>query len=134
MITSKFKNTITSIPNYLDGAAYIYSIDYGEEIYPIEKIKPLLIGDKHAYVPFEEISISDRVRYEFESRSKKITMKIRIAQLKEIGSKNVLKIGDEYHRIFNAFHFTNKEGFKQSDITLEEYPNAIIDEGENKNE
>ena len=36
---------------------------------------------------------------------------------------NVLKIGNEYHKVYNAYHFTNNEGFKQTDLTLVEYKN-----------
>lgn len=35
-----------------------------------------------------------------------------------------MEIDGKYHKVFNAYHFTNKDGFKQSDLTLEEYPRA----------
>ena len=55
-------------------------------------------------------------------------MKIRIPQTKEITALNVLKIGDKYHKVYNAYHFTNKEGFKETDLTLEIYPNVILED------
>jgi hypothetical protein len=45
---------------------------------------------------------------------------------------NVLKIGKEYHKVYNAYHFTNSDGFKETDLTLEEYPNAKLEEKENE--
>lgn len=48
--------------------------------------------------------------------------------MKEITSLNVVKIGNEYHKVFNAYHFTNNDGFKQTDLTLEEYPRVKLEE------
>jgi hypothetical protein len=77
---------------------------------------------------FQELSITDRLRFEAEERKKDLTMKIRIPQTKEITSLHVLKIGNEYHKVFNAYHFKNKDGFLQTDITLENYPNPKLEE------
>ncbi len=126
MSTFGFKNSITSIPTYLDGSAAVYIITQTEDVYPVEIIVPVLFYGKEIRIPFEEISLTDRTKYEFESRSKKITMKIRISQTKEMSSKHALKIGDKFHRVFNAFHFKNKDGYAQTDLTLEEYPNPTL--------
>ena len=48
--------------------------------------------------------------------------------MKEITSLNVVKIGNEYHKVFNVYHFTNNDGFKQTDLTLEEYPRVKLEE------
>ena len=77
---------------------------------------------------FEELSISDKLRFESEERKRKLSLKIRIPQMKEITSLNVVKIGNEYHKVFNAYHFTNNDGFKQTDLTLEEYPRVKLEE------
>lgn len=73
------------------------------------------------------MSISDRLRFDAEERKKEITYKLRIPQTKEITSLHVVKIGNEYHKVFNAYHFTNKDGFKQTDLTLEEYPRVKLE-------
>ena len=122
-----FKETITSIPNYKDGCFSIYEIANKNTTFPEEYLK--LISDKKFW--FEEKSISDKLRFEAEAREVDLTFKIRIAQDKTITSKNVLKIGNEYHKVFNVYHFTNADGFKQSDITLQKYENPILEEEKN---
>ena len=114
-----YKGNITSIPTYNDGKFKLYEIKQIDSTYPDEYIKE--ISNKSMW--FKELSISDKLRFEAEQREKTLTMKIRIPQTKEITSMNVLKIGKEYHRVYNAYHFTNSEGFKETELTLEEYPN-----------
>ena len=118
-----YKGNITSIPTYNDGKFKLYEIKQIDSTYPDEYIKE--ISNKSMW--FKELSISDKLRFEAEQREKTLTMKIRIPQTKEITSMNVLKIGKEYHRVYNAYHFTNSEGFKEIDLTLEEYPNAKLE-------
>ena len=122
-----YKENITSIPTYNDGKFKLYEIKQKDSTYPDEYIKE--ISNKPMW--FKELSISDRLKFESEQREKNLTMKIRIPQTKEITSMNVLKIGKEYHKVFNAYHFTNNEGFKETDLTLEAYPNAKLEEKEN---
>ncbi len=117
-----YKENITSIPTYNDGKFELYEIRQKDSTYPVECIKK--IPNKPMW--FKELSISDRLKFDAEQREKKITMKIRIPQTKEITSMNVLKIGKEYHKVYNAYHFVNNEGFKETDLTLEEYPNPNI--------
>ena len=62
-----------------------------------------------------------------EERNKKITYKLRIPQTKQINSLCVVKIGNEYHKVYNAYHFTNKDGFKQTELTLEKYPRVKLE-------
>ena len=123
-----YKENITSIPTYNDGKFKLYEIKQKDSTYPDEYIKE--ISNKPMW--FKELSISDRLKFESEQREKNLTMKIRIPQTKEITSMNVLKIGKEYHKVFNAYHFKNDEGFKETDLTLEAYPNAKLEEKENE--
>lgn len=123
-----YKENITSIPTYNDGKFKLYEIKQIDSTYPDEYIKE--VPNKSMW--FKELSISDKLRFEAEQREKNLTMKIRIPQTKEITSMNVLKIGKEYHKVFNAYHFTNNEGFKETDLTLEAYPNAKLEEKENE--
>ena len=92
--------------------------------YPDEYIEKAI--DKPIW--FKELSISDKLRFDAEQRDKKLTIKIRIPQIKEITSMNVLKIGEEYHKVYNTYHFINDQGYKETDLTLEQYPNPIIEE------
>lgn len=119
-----FKQSITNLPVYNDGEFRLFEIKQTKDTYSIE-----YLHDTEKVFWFEELSISDKLKFEAEERKKKITYKLRIPQTKEINSLCVVKIGEEYHKVFNAYHFTNKDGFKQTDLTLEEYSRVKL-EGE----
>ena len=118
-----FKQNITKLPAYNDGVLELFAIKQTNDTYPIDYLSST--GKK---IYFEELSISDRLRFEAEQRQKDLSLKIRIPQTKEIDSLCVLKIGDNYHKVYNAYHFTNNEGFKQTDLTLENYNNPKLEE------
>jgi hypothetical protein len=119
-----YKQNITNLPTYNDGKFRLFEIKQTKDTFPVE-----YLHDTGKVIWFEELSISDRLRFEAEERKKNITYKIRIPQIKSIDSLCVVKIGNVYHKIYNAYHFTNKEGFKQTDLTLVEYPRVKL-EGE----
>lgn len=116
-----YKQTITNIPNYNDGFFQLYKINQSDNQFPEEYLTNLNIE-----IWFESISITDKLKYDLSQRNQNIYIKIRIAQVKEIGSLNVVKIGDTFYKVYNAYHFTNKDGYPQSDLTLEEYPNPKV--------
>lgn len=118
-----YKQNITNLPTYNDGKFRLLEIKQTETTYPVE-----YLHDTGKDFWFEELSISDRLRFEAEEREKKITCKIRITQTKQINSLCVVKIGNEYHKVYNCYHFTNKDGIKQTDLTLEEYPRVRLEE------
>lgn len=118
-----YKQNITSLPTYNDGKLKLFAIKQTQNTYPVEYLKNM-----KKEVWFEELSISDKLRFESEERKRRLSLKIRIPQMKEITSLNVVKIGNEYHKVFNAYHFTNNDGFKQTDLTLEEYPRVKLEE------
>lgn len=118
-----YKQNITSLPTYNDGKLKLFAIKQTQNTYSVEYLKNM-----KKEVWFEELSISDKLRFESEERKRKLSLKIRIPQMKEITSLNVVKIGNEYHKVFNAYHFTNNDGFKQTDLTLEEYPRVKLEE------
>lgn len=118
-----YKQNITSLPTYNDGKFRLFEIKQTDETYSVE-----YLHDTGYDIWFEELSISDRLRFDAEQRKKTITYKLRIPQTKQINSLCVVKIGNEYHKVFNAYHFTNKDGYKQTDLTLEEYPRVRLEE------
>lgn len=126
---SHFSLNITSIPVYNDGSFFLFEISHTDDSFPVEKIKQLY--DKPFF--YQELSLTDNVVFENDKRDKKIVLKIRIPQDRDITSKNVLKINDEYYQVFNVYHFKNKDGYLQSDITLQEYPNPEV-LGDEKND
>lgn len=118
-----YKQDITSLPTYNDGVFKLFQIKQTEDNFPLEYLKD--IGEE---IWFEELSISDRLKFEAEERKKNITHKLRIPQRKDITALNVVKIEDTYHKVFNAYHFTNSDGYKQTDLTLELYSRVKLEE------
>lgn len=118
-----YKQNITEIPTYNDGKFRLFEINQTDTSYPVE-----YLHDTGYDVWFEELSISDKLKFEAEERDKKITLKLRIEQAKQINSLCVVKIGDNYHKVYNAYHFTNENGFKQTDLTLEKYLNPKLED------
>ena len=118
-----YSQNITSLPTYNDGVFRLFQIKQTEDNFPLEYLK-----DTGEEIWFEELSISDKLKFEAEERKKNITYKIRIPQRKDITSLNVVKIDDTYHKVFNAYHFTNSDGYQQTDLTLELYPRVKLEE------
>lgn len=116
-----YKPNITNIPNYCDGFFQLYKINQSDNQFPEEYLTNL-----NAEIWFEMISITDKLKYDLNQRGQDIYTKIRIAQVKTIGSLNAVKIGDTFYKVYNAYHFVNKDGYPQTDLTLEEYPNAKV--------
>lgn len=114
----------TNLPTYNDGKFELFEIKQKDSTYPDEYIKK--VPNKSMW--FKELSISDKLRFDAEQRDKQLTMKIRIPETKEITSMNVLKIGNKYHKVYNTYHFTNSEGYRETDLTLEDYPNVKLEE------
>lgn len=117
-----FKLNITEIPVYNDGSFLLYLIKQVPKTFPSEIL--VLLNDEPFF--YQELSLNDDIVFANDKRERKIKLKIRIPQDKDITSINVLKINEEYYQVFNAYHFTNKEGYLQSDITLQEYPNPCV--------
>ncbi len=124
MTIQHYKLNITNLPNYNDGSFLLFKIISSNTTFPYEKLEKVQDDDFF----FEELSLSDSIMFENEKRTKKIKRKIRIPQDRDITSRNVLFIDDEYYKVFNIYHFKNKDGISQSDITLEEYNNPILEE------
>lgn len=104
------------LPRYLDGFAKVFKLESTNENFPV--YEP---NDLNIQLSFELLSISDVRRMEFEARGKRITMKIRIPQWREISVDHLLEIEGVKHKVFNAYHFKDKDGFPKTDITLEVY-------------
>lgn len=117
------KNLETSIQEFKDGCFKLYEIKQADESFPTDYLH--LITNKPFW--FEERSISNSLKFQSESRDVNLTMKIRIPQEKQITSMNVLKIGKEYHKVFNAYHFKNDDGERLTDITLQKYENPVLE-------
>ena len=105
---------IMTVPEYTDGCFELYKIEHDTTSdFPVDKLKNM---DMEIW--FREISVFDRVRYEFEQGGKEITMKIRIPRYKGIDSQCVCKIDGVVHLVYNAAHVVDKDGFKETELTL----------------
>ncbi len=110
----------SKLPIYVDGIFHLYKIFDTEDLYPEQKLIDMKMD-----ICFEELSVFDKLKYELSSVGAEITGKLRIPQYKDITSDCVLKIGNVYHRVYNAAHFTNSEGYRQTDITLEKWTGSV---------
>ena len=103
-----------AMPEYVDGVLEIRRIVNDESgDYPEEKLER--IGLK---VWYRELSVYDTTRAKLSADSIEVTLKLAIPQYKQINSKCVCIIGGEQHEIYNVAHFTTKDGFRESELTL----------------
>lgn len=102
------------LPEYTDGCMIIYKIRHDTtQDFPEEYLE-----DMNLKVWFREISVYDRVKYEFNQGGKEITMKIRIPQFKGVDSKCVCVIDGRQHLVYNATHVKDSYGFPETELTL----------------
>ena len=104
----------TELPEYVDGNFKLYDI-ITEKIndFPVEKIKSCDMA-----VCYNEISIFDHTRHDFHQAGIDVTKKIRIPRYDKITSDCVCIIDGVQHRVYNATGIVNKNGFKETEITL----------------
>lgn len=120
MSTRNFKSSITQLPTYLDGYFNLFKISDGGEVFPQDKIT--LVAKNF---PFKMLSISDSLRFQEQQRDIEITYKLRIAQTRQIGSLHLIQMEDGWHEVNNVFHFINKDGYPETDITLTKYNKEV---------
>ena len=102
------------LPEYTDGCLRLYRIkEDTSKDYP-----ETYLEDTKLDIWFREISVYDKVRYEFDQGGKEITMKIRIPQYKGIDSKCMCLIDRDQHLVYNATHVKDKYGFPETELTL----------------
>lgn len=102
------------LPVYTDGCLSLYRIiEDTNSDYPVEVMK-----DEQMEIWFREISVYDKVKYEFDQGGREITMKIRIPQYKKLDSECVCVIDGKQHLVFNATHVKDKYGFPETELTL----------------
>ncbi len=102
------------LPEYTDGLLRIYRIRNDEsKDFPEEYLE-----DTEIEVWFREISVFDKVKYEFNQGGKEVTMKLRIPQFKGIDSECVCLIGGRQHLVYNATDVKDKYGFPETELTL----------------
>lgn len=101
-------------PEYTDGCLQLYRVgtdntnDFPE--------KYLINADMEIW--YREISVFDRLRTEFEQSGKEVTMKLCIPRFKGIDSECVCVIEGVQHKVQNAAHVVDKNGFPETELTL----------------
>lgn len=73
------------------------------------------------YYFYKSLGITDQARFNAAQHDKKIDFKLRVRQDMSIQEEMYMKINDKIYRVIGAFHFTNDDGYKLSDITLMKY-------------
>lgn len=102
------------LPEYTDGLLRIYRIRNDEsKDFPEEYLE-----DMKMEVWFREISVFDKVKYEFDQGGKEVTMKLRIPQFKGIDSRCACLIDGRQHLVYNATSVKDKYGFPETELTL----------------
>lgn len=105
---------VIELPEYTDGLLRIYRIRNDEtKDFPEEYLE-----DTKMEVWFREISVFDKVKYEFDQGGKEVTMKLRVPQFKGIDSKCVCLIEGRQHLVYNATNVKDKYGFPETELTL----------------
>ena len=112
----------TSIPSFLSGTFDIFVISQTKDEYPIDYLIPLNKKCRYA-----NLSISEKLRFEFESRKKNNVKKIRVQQIMQIDTYSVLYLEGKFYKVFNVFHSNDKNNIPISDITLVEYINPVLE-------
>lgn len=109
------RKKMINLPEYTDGCFQLCDIvEDTSQDFPKEIVAKRNIG----VIWFREISVYDRLRYEFEQSQKEITMKIRIPKYKGIDSRCVCVINGKQHLVYNATHVRDKNGFPETELTL----------------
>lgn len=101
------------LPSYTDGMLHLFRIIYSDDVYQKQELL-----DNEMDIWFSDLSISDVSKSTMHQNGVKTTRKIRIPQYKKIDSMSVVKIEEEYYQVYNAYHFRNKDGFLETDLTL----------------
>lgn len=116
-----------SVPAYNSGVLELYE-QTTEAVgdYPRKALKKADIGP----IWYKEIAIYDRTRIALEEAGKQITMKVQIPQYRGIDSNHYVLINGKYHKVFNAAHGVDKDGYPMTELTLVA-PENNLTEGSN---
>lgn len=107
--------SMRNAPVFNDGVFDLFAIEQREIA---KDAKSDVLVDKHMKICYREVSVFDRLRFEFDQGGKEVTLKIQIPQYREIDSHCMLKINGEWHKVFNAAHTFDKQGYPVTELTL----------------
>ena len=105
---------MSNIPEYTDGVLKVYRITTDEsEDHPEEKL-----SDQKMKLWYREISVFDKTRYELNKADLEVTMKLRIQKYDGIDSYCICLINGKQHKVYNATHVIDKNGYRETELTL----------------
>lgn len=107
-------------PAYVDGELTVYDIVQTTSVlnpdFPESCIKA---REGLSPIAYRELAIFDRTRLLFEQAGKHVTMKVAIPRYSGISSDNVVVINGDQYKVFNAAVVQTKDGFDETELTLE---------------
>ena len=107
-------------PAYVDGQLTLYDIVQTTSVlnpdFPESSIRRHPDLEPIAY---RELAVFDRTRLLFEQAGKHVTMKVAIPRCPLISSDNVVVINEQQFKVFNAAVVQTKDGFDETELTLE---------------
>ena len=112
-----------TLPMYNDGIIHIFKIKENDDIHASKYLE-----DTNIDLWYEELAISDRLRSQLNSSNVDIQMKIRIPQYKKLDSMSVVKINEDYYKVYNCYHFADKDGYLQTDVTLVNWDGDVYEQ------
>lgn len=104
---------MTNLPTYVDGVLYVYRIVENDDLQATKTLKPLDMK-----IWYKELSITDKLRSQLNAGGVDAQLKVRIPYYKAMDGLTVVKIDDQFYKVYNAYHFTNNNGYRETDLTL----------------
>lgn len=111
------------IPVYNDGYFDLFKIVESDDLQATKKLV-----NQNIQIWYQELSITDKLRSQLNYHNVDATLKLRIPQYKNIDATCVIRIVDKYYKVYNAYHFTDNDGFKQTDLTLTNWSGEEYDQ------
>lgn len=111
------------LPVYLDGGFDLYKITKASK----GDFKYDTLVSQNLSIAYREMALYDTLRIELQKDDISPTYKIRIPRYREISTKCVLKIGDEYNRVVSVNHTTDRNGFLETEIITKGYEVTVND-------
>ncbi len=105
-----------NLPVYNDGKFKLYKLISDNGIYEKESL-----ADQQLSICFKDEGINEFLKNELSQAKVEVSAKITIPQYKTITNKHVVEIDGIKHKIYNVNHFINKDGYKETKLTLEVY-------------
>lgn len=116
-------NDMIKLPTYTDGVLHLYRITEDDDIQATKHLKNM-----NMKIWYKELSITDKLRSQLYANGVDAQLKIRIPYYIAVDGMSVVKIDDRFYKVYNAYHFTNSDGFRETDLTLTNWDDCYDEE------